>query len=49
MKLYSYFKVKEVDVDREEKEANADTKVNKESQGRPGHLVKETVTPNDLA
>ena len=42
-------KVKEVAVDREEKEENGDTKVNQESQGRPDHPVKETVTPNDLA
>jgi len=42
-------KVKEVAVDREEKEENGDTKVNQESRGRPDHPVKETVTPNDLA
>ena len=42
-------KVKEVAVDREEKEENEDTKGNQESRDRPDHPVKETVTPNGLA
>ena len=43
------FKVKGVDVDKEEKEVNEDTKANQESQGHPDHLVKETMTPSDQA